>query len=295
MRRNSNLEAGAPASWRETMSLPTTAVRTAAALACGAVLALAAAQPAPAGQPPDTGAGAPATSPDPRAARALLMRMADYLSRLPAYSVRIESNYDVVQASGQKIEFGERRQLILQRPNRLRVDTERSDGHRTVAVFSGTELALVDLTGKVYASAPQPGVLDESILHLVTDLRMRLPLAMLLMSRLPLEFERRVRSVDYVEKTSLFGVPAHHLAARGDTADMQVWLSDSAQPLPLRIVLTYKDEPGQPEFRAQFADWNVTPAIADTTFRVPIPAGAQKVLFAAQLAAARAARQGAKP
>jgi hypothetical protein len=124
---------------------------------------------------------------------------------------------------------------------------------------------------------------------------MRLPLAMLFMSRLPVEFERRVRSVDYVEKTALFGTPAHHLAARGDTVDMQVWVSDSAQPLPLRIVLTYKDELGQPEFRAQFADWNVAPAIGEATFRAPVPEGAQKVLFAAQLAAARAARQGGKP
>jgi hypothetical protein len=279
------------------MSLSTTAVR-AAALVCAAALAGAAAQPAPAGQAPAAAAAAPAASAavaDPRAARAILMRMADYLSQLPAFSVRIDSGYDVVQASGQKIEFGERRQLILNRPNRLRVDTERSDGHRSVAVFSGAELMLVDVTGKAYASAPQPGALDDSILHLVSDLRMRLPLAMLLMSRLPLEFERRVRSVDYVEKTSLFGVPADHLAARGDTVDMQVWVRDGAQPLPLRIVLTYKDEPGEPEFRAQFADWNVAPAIADATFRAPIPEGAQKVLFAAQLAAARAARQGGKP
>jgi hypothetical protein len=274
------------------MSLSTTATRGAAALACAAALV---ALPAPAGQAPDTATGAPAASVDPRAARAILMRMADYLSQVPAFSVRIDSSYDVVQASGQKIEFGERRQLILSRPNRLRVDTERSDGHRTAAVFSGTELVLMDVSGNAYASAPQPGALDDSILHLVSDLRMRLPLAMLLMKRLPVEFERRVRSVDYVEKAVLFGTPAHHLAARGETVDMQVWVSDSAQPLPLRVVLTYKDEPGQPEFRAQFADWNVAPAISESTFRAQIPAGAQKVLFAAQLAAARSARQGGKP
>jgi hypothetical protein len=263
------------------MSLSATAIRAATALACAAAVATAPAAPT-----------APAGATDARAARAILMQMADTLSRLPAFSVRIDSNYDVVQASGQKIEFGERRQLILNRPNRLRVDTERSDGHHAAAVFNGAELVLVDVTGKVYASTPQPGVLDESILHLVSDLRMRLPLAMLFMSRLPAEFERRIRSVDYVEKTALFGVPAHHLAARGDTVDMQVWVSDGAQPLPLRIVLTYKDEPGQPEFRAQFGDWNMAPAIGEATFRAPIPAGAQKVLFAAQLAAARAARQG---
>jgi hypothetical protein len=272
------------------MSLSTITIRAAAAAV--AVTALAA-PAAPVGQ---SAGGAPATSTGAQAdPRAILMRMANYLAALPAFSVRINSNYDVVQASGQKIEFGERREVILNRPNRLRVNTERSDGHLTAAVFSGTELVLVDVTGKAYASTPQPGALDDSILHMVSDLRMRLPLAMLFMSRLPVEFERRVRSVDYVEKTVLFGTPAHHLAARGDTVDMQVWVSDSAQPLPLRIVLTYKDESGQPEFRAQFADWNVAPVIGEATFRAPVPGGAQKVQFAAQLAAAQAERQGGKP
>jgi hypothetical protein len=283
------------------MSLSNTSART--AKAAFAAVAVAAAGFAAAGTPPAKAAQPAASAPaapssganTPAAARTMLMRMAEYMAGLPAFSVRIVSSYDVVQASGQKIEFAERRRLILKRPNRLRVETERSDGHRSVAVFTGTELVLVDLTGKVYASERQPGALDESIVHLVSDLRMRLPLAMILMSRLPADFERRVRSVDYVEKTALFGVPAHHLAARGDTVDMQVWVSDGAQPLPLRVVLTYKDESGQPEFRAQFVDWNLTPAIGEATFRAPIPAGAQKILFAAQLAAARATREGGKP
>jgi hypothetical protein len=62
----------------------------------------------------------------------------------------------------------------------------------------------------------------------------------------------------------------------------------------MRVVLTYKDEPGQPEFRAQFADWNLAPAITASTFQPPIPAGAQKVQFEAQLATARAAGQDRK-
>ena len=38
--------------------------------------------------------------------------------------------YDVVQESGEKIEFGEARQILLSRPNGLRVDLERRDGSR---------------------------------------------------------------------------------------------------------------------------------------------------------------------
>lgn len=220
-------------------------------------------------------------------AREILMRMATYLSQAPHFSVDVASNYDVLQASGQKIEFGERRSVLVDRPNRLRAETERSDGTRTVALFTGSELVLVDAGHKIYASDKQPGDLDQSILHFVSDLGMRFPLAVLLMSRLPSEFERRVRSIDYVEHTGILGTPSHHLAARGDTVDFQVWVRDGPEPLPVRVVITYKNEPGQPEFRAGFTNWNMEPVVTEASFRPQIPAGANKILFAAQLAALR--------
>lgn len=241
-----------------------------------------------------SGAAAPGATESETEAWTILMRMAGYLSGLPRFSVNVLSDYDAVQASGDKVEFGERRQLVVERPNRLRVDTVRSDGKRTTGLFTGSEIVLIDQAKKVYASAAQPDGLDDSIRYFVGDLGMRLPLALLLTSNLQQQFGRRVRSIDYVEKTSLFGMPAHHLIARGDTVDFQVWVADGPQPLPLRVVLTYKKEPGQPQFRAQLTDWILDPALTEATFRPEIPAGAQKIPFVSQLATVRAAGQGGK-
>ncbi|MES2538000.1 MAG: DUF2092 domain-containing protein [Pseudomonadota bacterium] len=256
------------------------------------VLVAAAAGSVYAQQPTNTEAQ-PATATDSqKQAREILMRMAQFLAKAPAFNVSLTSSYDAVQESGQKIEFGERRKVVLSRPDRLRIEAERSDGSRTDVVFTGKEIVLVDLTNKVYATEPQPGGLDESIVHFVSDLGMRFPLAVLLMSRLPEELEKRVRSIDYVEKTNLYGTPSHHLAARTDTVDFQIWVADGAQPVPLRAVVTYRNDPGQPAFRAMFIDWNFAPAITDATFTPQIPDGAKKIAFAAQLAAAsRATRK----
>ena len=216
-------------------------------------------------------------------ASAILMRMADFLAGTQRFSVSVNGDYDAVQKSGQKIAFGETRKVILSRPDRLRVEGERSDGAKMLTVFSGKEIVLVDAASNVYATAPQPGGLDDTIVYFVKDLGMRLPLAVLLVSQLPAELNDRVRSVDYVEKTSVQGVPSHHLAARTDTVDFQVWVADGDQPLPQRVVITYKRAKGEPQFRAQFSDWNLAPAIADSTFQANPPDGAQKIAFAAQL------------
>jgi hypothetical protein len=236
-------------------------------------------QPAPRKQEP---AAAAVTETQARAS-AILMRMADFLAGAQSFSVSVRGGYDAVQKSGQKIEFGEMRKVTLSRPDRLRIEGERSDGAKTLTVFTGKEIVLIDETSNVYATAPQPGGVDDTIVYFVKDLRMQLPLAMLLVSQLPAELKARVRSVDYVERTNIDGSPAHHLAARTDTVDFQVWVADGDRPLPLRVVITYKQAKGEPQFWAQLSDWNLSPALADSTFVAKPPDGGQKVAFAAQL------------
>jgi hypothetical protein len=51
--------------------------------------------------------------------------MANYLAQAQSFSVTIDAAYDVVQASGQKIEFGEVRQILLNRPDDLRIDLQK--------------------------------------------------------------------------------------------------------------------------------------------------------------------------
>lgn len=251
--------------------------------ACLAALALAAALPVHAQQAAPAAKKAPAASETQVLAREILMRMAAYLGGAKGYSVSLRAGYDAVQKSGQKIEFNESRKITLARPDKLRVEGERSDGAKAQVVFNGKEITLVDGASNIYATAPQPGDVDRSIVHFVSDLGMRLPLAVMLLSRMPSEFETRVKSVDIVEKATVLGRPTHHLAARTNDVDFQVWVADGDQPVPLRVVITYKKSPGQPQFWAQFSDWNMAPAVNDATFTAQIPAGAQKVAFAAQL------------
>jgi hypothetical protein len=243
-----------------------------------------AAQAAAGEKPAAVAKAAASAAPTEAEAKAMLMRMAQFLSKAQRFSVTVRGSYDAVQESGQKIEFGENRTVTLSRPdNRLRVEGEHSDGTKVLTVFNGKEITLIDSRANVYATAAQTGGLDETIVHFVRDLGVRLPLAAILLGRLPAEFEKRVRSVDYIERTSIYGVPAHHVVASTDTVDFQVWIAEGDRPLPQRVVLTYREAPGEPQFRAVLSNWNLTPAIADATFSAAVPKGAQKVAFLGQL------------
>jgi len=216
-------------------------------------------------------------------AKDILKRMAEFLSKTPQFSVSLQDSYDVVQESGQKIEFGESRQITISRPNGLRVEQEESSGEKHIVLYDGKDITVFSPSQNIYAQTSKPGGIDEAVMYFLKGLHMRLPLAALLLSRFPAEIESRTQSLDYVEKTLIDGVPSHHLAGRTETVDYQVWIADSAQPLPLRVVLTYKNAEGQPEFRAQFSDWNLAPKIQDSQFAFTPPEGARKIAFLAQL------------
>ena len=60
---------------------------------------------------------------------------------------------------------------------------------------------------------------------------------------------------------------------------MQLWVAQGQQPLPRRLVITYKHADGRPQFWAQLSDWNLSPEAPDSLFVFTPPKGAAKIAF----------------
>jgi hypothetical protein len=211
---------------------------------------------------------------------AVLKSMSEYVAQAERFSVTTRDSYDAVQKSGQKIEFGELRKIVVNRPDDLRIEAERSDGQKNLTVFDGKDITIYTAKDNVYATVSVPGSLDEAVKYAVDHLKIRLPLAVMLLSTFPSELSHLVVSADYVETTSLMDVPCDHVAARTNRGvDFQVWIAQGKEPLPRRVVITYITEPGQPQFSADFSDWNLAPDISEGLFVFNPPAGADRIQF----------------
>ena len=210
-------------------------------------------------------------------AAARLEAMASFLAAAPRVSVTIDSAYDVVQESGQKVEFGERRVVALRRPDRARIDVTRRDGSRRGLLFDGTQLAVFDLDAKVYATVAKPGTVDAAFDYFVNDLHMNLPLHELLKTDVPRRLKDLLGSARLVAEEQLGGVATDHMAFRGDTADVQLWIPREGDPLPRRIVITYRLAEGQPQFEADLGAWNLAPDLPDALFAFTPATGAEEI------------------
>jgi hypothetical protein len=64
--------------------------------------------------------------------------------------------------------------------------------------------------------------------------------------------------------------------------DFQVWIAAGDQPVPLHIVLTYRDAPGEPAFRGNLT-WNLAADHPDSFFTFTPPTDATRIPFLAAL------------
>src|SRR6202022_4271071 len=155
-----------------------------------------------------------AQSPSELKAMSILKKMSEFLAAAGRFSVTIRDGYDVVQESGQKIEFGEVRNVTVSRPDRLRIEVERSDGKKGLVIFDGKDITIYTADENIYATTSRQGTLDQAIKYALDDLKIRMPLSLMLLSTLPSELDNLGVSADYVETTTQTDGPCDPRAAR---------------------------------------------------------------------------------
>lgn len=257
------------------------------------VLGLALVPWAAAGQAPEAPSSEGGTV-DPDAV-AIARRAGDFLREAARFGFAAESSYEVVQRDGSKLEFGSARRYLVQRPDRLRIETTPRDSSPQLIVFDGRSFVQADLGEKAYARADlkEPRDTDFVIDLLRERLDAPLPLAELLRNDPRPAIEDSLESAAIVGRELLRGMDCDHLALRNPDADVELWIERGKQPFVRRVVITYRTLEGQPSFRADLDAWSLAPVLGEDTFRYVPPPGAERIRF--EVRAAPRPREGVAP
>ncbi len=198
-------------------------------------------------------------------AKESLIKMAQKIANLKSFSVSLRMGYDVLQDNGEKIEFNEIRELKIKRPSFIRVSATRSDGEQVGLFYDGKVMTQFNLNEKVYAQLEKKMDLDSFIHYAVSTLKIRVPLARMLVSTFPSDLKRLCKEADFVERDVVVAdVSTNHYVGRTEDVDFQVWIADD--DLPRRLIITYKKEDGQPQFWADFKKWDINPKFSKREF-----------------------------
>jgi hypothetical protein len=212
------------------------------------------------------------------------------------FSFTAESGYEVVQSGGERLEFGAVKHYTVERPNRVRVESEERDGGQRLTVFDGKTLTIAAPDDHAYAQAAleKPHDID-AIVEVIRDrLDTPLPLAELLKNDPRKAVEDSLESAYIVDTEKLHGVPCDHLAFRNPDTDVQLWFEQGAKPVLRRIVLTYRKLEDQPSYWADLSEWSFAPKLTPETFIYVPPEGTERIRFAVRPPAGTPAEGGAR-
>jgi hypothetical protein len=229
-------------------------------------------------------------------ASAALTRMGQTLRGAEQFSFQARTIRVYADANGQPLHIFHTLKVVVHRPNRMLVDVSGDDGSSRL-VFDGKTAIIYSAAQKKYASIPVPeGTIEAMMKEAMGRLGVDFPLADFLTEAPDKAFLSGISSGRVVDTVTIDGSPYLHLFfSQPPGLELELWLAKDNQSLPRRLIVTYRDLPGQPNFIAEFSDWNldIHPSDAEFTFQPP-PDAEQIQLKPAAAAAAPAKGKGDK-
>lgn len=213
----------------------------------------------------------------PRAKR-ILSDMSKYLASAEEFTFSSDVVYDSLLWNGQKIQFGGGANVAVHRPNRLHVEYK-GDERQTQIVFDGEKFTILNMLTNVYTATDGPSEIDEAIDHVIDEYGVSVPIADLVYSDPYNTLLESVKSGFFIGRHDVTGIPCDHLAFAQETIDWQIWIEAGPRPVPRKLLITYKDQPGSPQYVATFSDWNFQPRLSQHYFKFRPPAGAAEIEF----------------
>lgn len=222
-------------------------------------------------------AAAPAAASIDADAQAVIERMSAYLGGLERFSITARETRDEVLAYGYKLQRQQTATMVVQRPDRLRVEVD-GDLKRRSFVYDGRTLSILAPDQGVYARVEAPPTL-ELLLNGLLNRGVEMPLIDMLLQAVKGDLTAGVLAGRLVGASRIDGVAVDHLAFRQATIDWQLWVEKGERALPRKLAITTRYAVGDPQFTAVL-DWNLQPQIVAGTFDFVPPPGTRRIGFA---------------
>ncbi len=200
---------------------------------------------------------------EPRAI-ALLKRMHDTLAGARTLAFTAMAMHDVRNAEGQSIFLLDAAQVVMRRPDRLRI-TVVGDGPPIDAIWNGRTLRAFNPAARLVASHDDTS-LEGALKAAVGQAGVAAPFADVLLAGTGKPITDGLTSAFVVGTSSLVGgVRTDVVSFAAPDAHGQVWIGEK-DGLPRRLVVTYVDEAGQPRHSVDFRQWRLDRRVGNRMF-----------------------------
>jgi hypothetical protein len=223
-------------------------------------------------------APAPKANPIDPKADAVLKRMGEYLGSAKRFTVTAYNMIDQTMDNGQKVQVARNQKIAVRRPDGITA-TVAGDFDDVQFWYDGKNVTLLNVRANTYGVTEAPATLDATFDMLAEKYGLAIPLADLLFADPYKTLIANVHSATHLGTGYVLDVKCDHLAFRQEGVDWQIWVEQGDKPVPRKVVITYKESAGYPQYIALLSDWNLAAEVPDAQFTPKLPADAKKVPF----------------
>ena len=164
----------------------------------------------------------------------------------------------------------------MRRPDRLVGDTT-GDALNRSFWYDGRVFSALDTEQNVWTSGTVPPTVDEALDWVFEQTGTVIPLGDFLYADIYARLMGDVQRGVYLGIHEAARVPCHHLSFEHSTIDWQIWIEAGREPLPRKLVITYKTEDEVPQYAVTIRKWNLEAKLPDPLFAFSPPEGATRV------------------
>jgi len=214
---------------------------------------------------------------DPEADK-IFAKLCQTLGAADAFSFHADVMFDQVLPSAVKVQYSGALDYAVQRPGELAI-VYRSDLGGKDLWYSNGSLTLFDPKYGMYATIAVPATIDAMLDQVAQKQDLTMPLSDLVHSNACTRPQKIAIYSGYLGVSLVNGVPCDHLAFSSKNDDYQLWIDHSGEPLPRKLVINHRNEPGSPEYIAILSNWKFPKEIASSRFTPQLPKDAKQIEF----------------
>ncbi len=219
----------------------------------------------------------------------LLRAMSKALTSSSSMAFTAVATYESPTSVGPPLAYTTVSEVLVQRPNKLRVITS-GDGKPSEYYYDGKTLTAFAPSENLVAVAPAPPTIDAMLEAAFKDAAIYFPFADVLGADPFKNITEGLTKAFYVgSSTAVGGTTTDVVAIASDELFMQIWIGTDDK-LPRRLRATYRGDPLLLRHQLDLSNWKLDPVVAADAFASVNAANARKIPFAAPLPPAAVAK-----
>jgi hypothetical protein len=228
------------------------------------------------------------------AALEILKASSEKLAAAKTISFHALGAFDVPARNGQPLFYYTRSEVLLARPNKLRVIVP-GDGPPSEFYFDGNAVAVFTPKEDLIAVADVPGNVEEMLEKIYQKAGIYFPFVDFLVSDPFKALTTGLTSAFVIGKSTLVGGTTTDVLSVSDEAvHLQIWIG-AEDKLPRLIWATAADDPDKPRHMVEFSDWKLGGDVEKESFAPKRTANTKEIPFARPEEAVAGSKSEKKP